>query len=328
MKTLGKLLKRPANPRSYNAEGPLVLPYCNLGLEFEFENVLNRELPPEYPFNLWQGTNDPSLKNQGWEFTFNEPMFGKDVVEAVRGLCNHARAVGWRDSKRTGIHVHLDVRDLSPPQLHGLLLTYAITEPCLYRWVAFDREFCIYSMPWYKSDRAVQSVARIMQAAEVDTTGDLLVPYSSNFGRYAGCNLNALAKFGSIEFRHMRTTTNADHVLEWVNLLLHLRRSAMILPESKQTVLTLARDLGPERFLEYAYQDLAPNLMYPEWPSDFHTKGLVTADALVQQAFSQISWELLPLPRGTHPGYALFKEGTRERDPPQPDGEEEARVQG
>ena len=212
----------------------LVLPETYMGLEFEVENYNANVALPQDVANFWSIKDDHSLRNKGIEFVFNEPLFGKDITSAIDNFIKWQRTSKIKTSVRTGLHAHLDVRELDAETLRSFLMLYAALEPLLYSWVGSNREESNFCVPWYYSDVAIKTASDIISGLNLDEQelvkqgvhGGHGKHASERYERYAGLNLQSLMRFGSVEFRHMPMTFDHARILEWVNLVMSFKKAA------------------------------------------------------------------------------------------------------
>jgi hypothetical protein len=336
---LGKLLNQPEAARYFVPDARFVLPDCRIGVEFEFEHTgiiaERRQLPVTPWSHYWQWHEEGSIRDAGSEFVFVEPLFGRDAITAIEGLCGMARELRWRSTLRTGLHVHLDVRDMEVPQLIGFGVLYAILEPAIYHWIGDNRENSHFCIPWYKAEGSLLEAAQIFQAALKPSEGPNgeLLNSSERYNRYAGMNWQSLYKFGSVEARHMKTTTDPVRVLRWINLLMAIKRATTRIPHSDTAIVREVEHLGPR---EAIYRFLGPDFgwfQYPELERDVLEKGIPTANELIRQGLTVNLWDVLTNPRGINAGFAKFAaarqgaarfEEPENREVPQDDPDEDA----
>lgn len=236
-------------------DNTLVLPNTSLGVEFEFERVTKISQDDLAAIGMhWTMKEDHSLHDAGKEFAFIEPLFGADVVDAIHNLTKIATVNRWACTLRTGIHVHMDARDLTNYQLKGLLAYYLMFEPAIYAWVGGGREANNFCVPWYKSEGSIQDAITILQMLDMfgkdEESTDSLLNKCDHFHKYAGLNLRSLANFGSIEFRQLPTTTDRGRIFNWINILLRLKKAATEAPES---TMVLVQDVWRRGIRESLY---------------------------------------------------------------------------
>jgi hypothetical protein len=305
--TIGQSVGRPPDTRSYEKWEGFVLPDRRVGLEFEFENVRNQILPDKSWAKMWEIHEERSIRNHGAEYVFTQPMFGGDAHRAITGLVAHAALSGWLPSRRTGIHVHLDVRDLTAVQLHGLCLMYALLEPAIYRWIGDDRDSNVFCLPWYKAETAIDQAAVVLRAAMSPEPARLTVA-SEAVGRYAGLNLNSIQEHGSVEFRQLRTTLDLTRVLDWVNICMSLLQASFRMPQCDGALLQMFCQHGARYCGRELMGDSFEKLDYPDIEEDTMLIGVPTANSLVLDGLAPYSFDAQTAPRGLNPGFARFME--------------------
>jgi hypothetical protein len=268
------LLARPSRLLALNSE---------IGVEVEFENVLTTE---GLDTTRWQVKEDHSLHNRGLEFVFKGPMFGEDIIAALDNLYEVAAINKYVVSQRTGIHVHLDSRDMTRQQLIGLLAYYCMFEPAIYNWVGDQREANNFCLPYYKALGSLEQVQMIIKCLYMEAgdtvTKRAIKTATTNYHRYAGLNLKSLIDLGSLEFRHLKTTMDKQRVIDWINIIFSLKDAALRVAEStSQGILSDVLANGPSNLLSQTFSrgfiSQLNGLFYPEMEFDFYTYGYPNA---------------------------------------------------
>ena len=193
-------------------------PACAVGIELEVENCYEF---PTVPQHAWGTHTDNSLREHGVEFV-SVPLYGIQVYGALELLCNRMLPPHVKFSQRTSVHVHIDVGGLTGEQLAQVVLVYLVFERSLYRYVGGGRDHNIFCIPLMDTASA-RNLVTAMKDPDQLINSDL----ASEESRYAGLNLAAIRKFGTLEFRHMYGTKNPDSIHEWINILLSIRRFAL-----------------------------------------------------------------------------------------------------
>jgi hypothetical protein len=307
----------------------LVLPDQALGIEIELEKCPvqpNRgiELLPEGIAHYWNSHEDGSLHDNGVEFTFKEPLFGEDIINALTGFFDSAHIKRMKASLRTGIHVHMDARDLSRHQLLGLVAYYIMFEPALYEWVGEGRHANNFCIPWYKYQGSLERAERILVELRRFSIGesdgnDRALTACENFEKYAGLNLKALGTYGSVEFRQLQTVLDYGVVKNWMNILMSLKKAAMDAPESTVTIINEVRRRGIEMSIARIFGEQAADHMIK--PHVIKTMTEITIpnalefiDSVVDPPISneeikELEWKskLESGKKDTHPGVDLWR---------------------
>jgi len=311
--SLGKMLGHSQDVRKYEGWDGFILPTCRLGLEFEFEGVRRQILPDRQWAQLWTFHEERSIRDQGAEYVFTSPMFGKDAYEAIKSLMEYAKQEGWRSSLRTGIHVHIDARDLSVPQLQGMCLLYALFEPAIYRWVGDNRATNVFCLPWYAAEGGLRDATGVVRNAIAEQSRGLAQgttrQAASLVNRYAGMNMNSLVEHGSIEFRQLKTTLDLERVVNWINIVQSIKRGAFLAPQCDGVLLQMVAEQGPRRIGHQLLGETFELLDHPDLERDVFEIGLVTANQIVQEGIESNPLDFsIPFPEGTNQGFRRFME--------------------
>jgi Putative amidoligase enzyme len=321
--SLARILGKSKGRQTFISDSRWVLPQSFIGLEHEYEGVKDSTLPKHTFADFWTYHEEGSLKDNGAEFVFTTPLFGVDAYNALEWIVAYAKDSKWKCTKRTGIHVHLDVRDLTVPQLAGLCILYAAVEPILYHWVGDGRDSSHFCIPLYRADEALLGTCAIVRSAFQDDLGDghNALARATEFQRYAGFNLQALAKFGSIEFRQLQTTHDLVRIVDWINMIMSLKATAFKLPQSDGAVVRMIQRMGARELLSYVFPtELAAKLYTPKSEEEFVTRGLSSARDIAVHGCGEASWVKQDYPKGEHKGFIKW---IKEAKPaPEPTSEE------
>lgn len=204
-----------------------------VGIEVEVERVFRTAhvlsyLPDCY---VWRNIEDGSLRNNGREFVSiplkgNSILFALDFLKEV--LTKEKTCVGHEFSDRTSVHVHVNVRDITPEQVKSLILTYLVVEPLLYAYVGGDRAKNIFCVPLTEAT-LTSRLNDIMQSNNRDSFRNSI----GEWYKYTGFNLLPILEYGTIEFRHMRGTIDPKILGIWINFLLSIKNYAVKYPFEK-----------------------------------------------------------------------------------------------
>lgn len=181
-----------------------------IGIEVEVEQVVLFD----EPLKAWDIKNDGSLRNDGKEFVTEYGMrvwqsFGAiddlySRMEAIRKINKALFAFG----ERTSIHVHFDVRQLSPQEIKSLLVVYTLFEDALFRVAGEHRKHNIFCVP--------------LRYVAISRLGTSVIRCIQQWQKYSALNFTRARDLGTVEFRHMEGTPDRNRVKLWVLLLAHL----------------------------------------------------------------------------------------------------------
>ena len=188
-------------------------PTTFIGVEVELEKVKYKYLPQ----GTWKITDDGSLKDQGREFVTIPIPFRFLEIELHRlfnGLTDKHASI------RCSTHIHINVRDFSLEELKTFLALYLIFEQSLYHFSGerSNNNFCV---PLSFNSKMLQEFISYLNRGHV----------VEGWYKYTGLNLSPIwggesKKFGTIEFRHMKGTTDVAYILNWINLIVSLKITA------------------------------------------------------------------------------------------------------
>lgn len=222
--SVGQVFLKEQEIRSYKSDPFWILPNTMIGLELEYEGILN----PIKSSPFWTTVLDNSLRRindiEPIELRFILPLCGEDLTTALsqleRGLLK-TKLVPL--SERTSTHVHIDVRDLKLHQLLKFIIIYTVFETTLFKFCEPHRRNNIFCLPFSKAE------ANLFDRLSTTTLthGGHLQELARERYRYSALNLDALRKFGSLEFRHLEGTFNINKIKTWINLILSIKRDAL-----------------------------------------------------------------------------------------------------
>jgi hypothetical protein len=176
------------------------------GVECEIEAVRGLRDEVEH----FRVEHDGSLRNNGFEY-ISEPMTRDMLVPQFKRL--HA-SIMYTDksvafSPRTSTHVHVNCRTLTTEQLKTLMLLYALFEEVFFAMVDPVRRNNIHCVPLtetYLPGRYRQEMRQIIK----------------NWHKYTAFNLLPIMSQGTVEFRHLQGTDDAELLDEWLTCIQNL----------------------------------------------------------------------------------------------------------
>lgn len=219
---------------------PIIIdPKCRIGIEVEVENI------PSFNDNImysWQLHDDSSLRNNGREFV-SFPIYGQQIPLSLALLFTNILPIGYDFSKRTSIHIHMNVRNMTPEQVAAFVCLFIVFEKLLYRFVGNNRDKNIFCVPLYET----QISNYILEAMNCGFS-------NVRWYKYAGLNLLPITTQGSIELRQLHGTDDVSKICTWINLLQRIRLHAM--SRSLDDILNEIRDLNTNSQYDFFVQKI------------------------------------------------------------------------
>lgn len=231
----------------------------DLGVEIELEmgSIDNYETILRRVPKGWRLERDGSLRDNGVELVLREPQ---DYETAMKALANVNKVLDDNnivvdDSGRAGVHVHINMQEQSIIEVFNLVCLYLIFEDSLMDMCGEWRSGNLFCL---RARDAEGMVSLLRDTVKKQKWGNL----GSDQLRYAALNLNALRRYGSVEFRAMRSTTDESVLGPWMLSLLALREAATKFDDPVDVV-TSYSTMGPDKLHELVFGDL-PVILNPE----------------------------------------------------------------
>lgn len=213
------------------------IPDQYVGLEIELEGQDRKEVQAHrdrgYPF--WAEHEDGSLRN-GIEYVLNQAMMGTTLRDAVNYFYDNFTR--FTASPRTSIHVHMNMRqdNETVEGLRNMVVLYYMYEDAFFQIADENRKWSSYCNAFEDNPPAILE-AVVNQELGIRELQDVLhQSQRTNVNRYYGLNLNALAKYGTIEFRHFPLVDNRDRLVDWLKLLMELKLAANSMADAGMNV--------------------------------------------------------------------------------------------
>lgn len=187
-----------------------------LGVEVEVEGI---NLP--YLDGDWRTENDHSLRGESREYVMREPRSLADTHSVLEnlGAALNAEGTEFIESVRAGVHVHLNVQDLTIVEMYNLMTIYYIVEYILVHYCGETREGNLFCLRATDAEYQINVVEQAVKKKSLNILGDDII-------RYSALNLCSLSKYGSLEFRAMRSTKDFSVLHTWCNMIAHLKELA------------------------------------------------------------------------------------------------------
>lgn len=211
----------------------------DVGVEIEVEG---NNLP--HPEEYWRCERDGSLRGESMEYVLREPLSMPDVRKSLAHLdaCYVNNNTLVDESVRAGVHVHVNVQELTTVQLFSFMTAYIILEDLLVKYCGEYREGNLFCLRMKDAEYLLHTLERVADGKDYRM-------FETDMLRYASMNVCSLWRYGSLEFRAMRGTRDLSVVGDWAEMLLNLRNVAVKFDNPAQIVEMLQRD-GAESFLE------------------------------------------------------------------------------
>lgn len=226
-----------------------------LALEIEVEGANLPRINDKW----WRSEDDGSLKGEGVEYVMKAPQDLDKLIEALSDLEERFKVQGSRvdESFRAGIHVHVNVQELSFKQVMTLACCYLIVEEVLVDYCHPSRagnHFCY---------RAIDAGGLVKALYDFTATGNIRYINTDNI-RYSAMNFTSLFKYGSLEFRALESTKDYKKVVNWAGVLRQIKRASMKYANPRE-VYKAFDELGPREFARQLLGGYADKFLVGEY---------------------------------------------------------------
>ncbi len=243
---------------SYNEHNyiphPLVVSSTFVGVEVELEDVWFVKEDAQTQLAYWEFHKEGSLRGKSAELVFFRPLAGIDIVTALEELERFVKKP--KLSVRCSVHVHIDCLLLGFDALWSTILTALVCEPLLYHYCAGRKNnlFCLSSENNYVALLTMADEYIRLRRNGVDLIKTMRV-FLGQWSRYTGINLNAIAKYGSLEYRMHGGAYKKTRLLNWINILLSIHKFASTNIFDIEKFPTEMSAIGPTELFERIWPD-------------------------------------------------------------------------
>lgn len=235
----------------------------DIGVEIELEG---RRAPFPIAAKGWRSEHDGSLRGEyAIEYVTNGAIPIDQVGTAIDRLKTRIdnSDVQVVDSIRAGVHIHVNCHDMTLKQVFNFAFVYLAMEHALVKYCGDDREGNLFCL---RASDAEYLPYLIQHAYE----GDRLNTLNTMDIRYSSLNFQSLFKFGTLEFRAMKTFTDLRRIKEWAHILYNIKQYSMTIDHPRQIAedisfnspeLWVSNAVGAEYFNLIKYRDLENDVM-------------------------------------------------------------------
>ncbi len=236
-----------------------------IGVEIEVEgdSLPGQDAVGKY----WRKDKDPSLRGESAEYVLKRPVVFADLDRCFKELQKafEANSTRFRPTYRAGVHVHINVQQLTTIELMNFVFTYLFLEEVMLAYCDKSRQgnhFCL------RLSDASFLAEKLTDVCTSENLNDL----NTEDLRYASINLTSLFKYGSVEFRALESTVKFDRIKDWAKVLYQLKMFALTVKNPAQ-LLGEFSIMGWEAFARKALGEFYP-IMSPYVTEDRVMRGV------------------------------------------------------
>jgi hypothetical protein len=204
-----------------------------LGIEVEFEG---KGISPNAAYvdpAAWKFVPDGSLRGESLEAVNLAPFSLKDSTAGVTNLYTNMlrNKATIYDSMRAGVHVHVNCQNMTVRQLFTFMAAYYCLEDLLVDDLGQERAGNLFCLRLSDAEDISFAVAHAV-AKKTLSNGY----FTNETLRYAAMNLVSLSKFGTLEFRALRTPTTPGPIIRWIEILTALYNNSKLFADPKELI--------------------------------------------------------------------------------------------
>jgi hypothetical protein len=184
------------------------------GIEIEVESKEALAKPWSSQYSSLKG--DGSLRNVGMELV-STPLVYKDLPAFYEDYQILLSKIGdnFVPTKRTSVHVHMDVSQMSLIQMWNLMSVYYLVEKPLVSTAGEGRSGNLFAQTLDENLGLVKVLSSFLKR-------DVPVKFREN-ERYFAMNMASLGRFGTLEFRSHCGTKDTKDIHDWVTTIREIR---------------------------------------------------------------------------------------------------------
>jgi hypothetical protein len=205
----------------------------------------------------------------------------EDFQKAVK----HCKMKFVENSRRTSVHVHVNVQEKRILDLYNIISCYWIVEPLLIAYSGPHRRgnnFCL-------SSTEAEGVVFDLCAGAADERH-----FQGMFGeenRYGAMNIAAIGKYGSLEFRSMRGVYDSPTLRNWINVIYDLTWKACGFKNPFDILSFMSRS-GEDAFLELLFPPAFIHDAKKAYGDNWRDAMREGAMSVLELANSRESWDI------------------------------------
>lgn len=244
----------------------------DVGIEIECEGERLRAVDND----VWTSENDGSLRGRfpdtACEYILRRPIVVGAVRDALNGLVDELKGAKFNFSYRTSVHVHMNVQQLTFPQLLNAMYTYYLLEEPFMNFCGKKRKGNNFCLRLADAEGVLEWVMQLFELGP-----EMLGYIPNDNARYAAMNLEAIRKYGSLEFRGMEGNINVDRIDTWCKVLVFMRDWAAAFKNPKEIYETYMH-IGPNEFMAAAMGPYVEKFKYARAKQDIEMSFSISID--------------------------------------------------
>lgn len=171
------------------------------------------------PLNLWDAKTDGSLRHFGIEYVFKEPLgYSNTKVALFDDFAAKTEGVPFlKDQASTSVHVHINFGTETPIVMANFITLWFMFENVLLDFSGPTRRTNTFARGARIAEQQIHNITQMFKLFEIGASRPM--KFNQVHVKYAALNIGVLEKFGSLEARCFRGTTDPIEIFTWVSIL-------------------------------------------------------------------------------------------------------------
>jgi len=186
------------------------------GVEVEMEYADRPKYTPMFQ-NYWKVHGENSLRGYSDELVTNRQVNWDNLPTVFDSLHKNFGVNSPHPTHRASTHIHINMQEKTPTEVLTAAVAFWWAEPLLATFCGEQRKGNNFSLSLSEAPGILTEIKRGLFYK-------LPLGYIDDGARYGSLNLGALSKFGSLEFRSMRATTDTNLIDRWLKMCYAITR--------------------------------------------------------------------------------------------------------
>jgi len=220
----------------------------DVGIEVETECKTPYKIPK---LSLWSSHQDGSLRDFGIEYVSKGPFGRGQQLDDGLGELDEKVIKQFElipDSNTTSVHNHINFLNNTWTDMWKYFVTYFFVENILVRVAGPQRRSNLFCLPMCDAEGELQTITDTVR--KIGNIQGSKLALSEDNNKYSALNPCPILKFGTLEIRTLRGTTDVKLIKDWTLALLALKDYACNPRRTPTSIVNDFDKMGPEILYE------------------------------------------------------------------------------
>ncbi len=212
-----------------------------IGLELELESSKAQPLAWVNNQTMWAIHNDGSLRQNGIEYVFRQPLWGGDIDAALQLFEDNTKGIPFVDTGYGSTHVHYNVGNLLVTEVMSIVVGWSILEDAFLTVCKPSRDGNNFAQRFNVLNSLSQTlVSSYGPSKRIDR---LFASISADYWKYSNLNIATIRTLGTVEFRPYHSTWDIKEIRSWIDRIVNFCKGMVAIGNPVQVLEFADRDL-------------------------------------------------------------------------------------